>query len=267
MGAVIVCDFGTEVLTGSHLRSFMESDPSYAQKLNAARVEWVTVRGAIGEEKTRCIKLAQTLADVVSAEERRVAPASALRIALQCGGSDAFSGISANPLIGAVAQTLITHGGMAVQAETDELMGAEAYFLRRVADRRVAESFLALLARFRARLEAHGESAEGNPSAGNNYRGLYNIALKSVGAGMKKAPEVRLDGVGEYAELLEGRGRGFFFMDSPGNDLESVAGQVAAGCQVIFFTTGNGAVTNHPFRPDSQGCHDIGTLRIDARPL
>ena len=206
-------------------------------------------RGPIGVEKAGVVKLALGLADAVAAEKRSTVPASDLRIALQCGGSDAFSGISANPLVGSVAEVLVSHGGIGLQAETDELMGAEAYFLRPLRARGVGEAFLALLRRFRDRLHAHGESAEGNPSAGNNYRGLYNIALKSLGAARKKAPGLRLEGVKEYGELLDDAPRGFYFMDSPGNDLESVAGQVASGCTAIFFTTGNGAVTNHPFVP------------------
>src|SRR6185295_12214230 len=84
-------------------------------------------------------------------------------------------------------------------------------------------------------------------SGGNMYRGLYNIALKSIGAARKKDPAVRLDYVIEYGQRMEQPG--FCFMDSPGNDLESVAGQVAAGCNMIFFTTGNGSITNFPFVP------------------
>ena len=175
-------------------------------------------------------------------------PLSELCVALQCGGSDAFSGISANPLIGAVSRELIRNGGSAIQAETDELMGAEKYFLRHCRDERVAKSFLSLIVRFKKRLEAHGASPESNPSGGNIYRGLYNIALKSIGAAQKKASDVRLDHVLEYGERKNDR-RGFIFMDSPGNDLESIAGQVSSGCQMVMFTSGNGAVTNFPFVP------------------
>ncbi|HLV00423.1 MAG TPA: UxaA family hydrolase, partial [Acidobacteriota bacterium] len=90
-------------------------------------------------------------------------------------------------------------------------------------------------------------TAEGNPSGGNRLRGLYNIILKSIGAAQKKHPEIRLDRVIEYGEPM--REAGFYFMDSPGNDLESVAGQVASGSTLIIFTTGNGSITNFPFVP------------------
>jgi altronate dehydratase len=100
---------------------------------------------------------------------------------------------------------------------------------------------------FKERVSWHGHTAEGNPSGGNIYRGLYNIVLKSVGAARKLDREVRLDHVIDYGEPLPGTG--FTFMDSPGNDLESIAGEVAAGCNLIFFTTGNGSITNFPFVP------------------
>jgi len=111
----------------------------------------------------------------------------------------------------------------------------------------VAKKFLETIARFTEWTEWHGHNPEGNPSGGNKYRGLYNIALKSLGAACKKDPEVTLDGVVAYSErITEG---GYYFMDSPGNDLESIAGQVATGCQIIYFITGNGSITNFPFVP------------------
>jgi altronate dehydratase len=130
---------------------------------------------------------------------------------------------------------------------TDELIGAEAYVLQKVASFEVAQKFLATIERFKLRVAWHGSSAEGNPSGGNKLRGLYNIVLKSIGAAMKKHPELRLDAVIDYGEPMSQPG--FTFMDSPGNDLESIAGQVASGCNLIFFMTGNGSITNFPFVP------------------
>jgi altronate dehydratase len=174
-------------------------------------------------------------------------PLAELRIALQCGGSDAFSGVSGNPLAGWVAREVIRHGGSASLAETDELIGAEPYILANTRDLRTAQSFLQKIAVFKERVAWHGHSAEGNPTGGNKFRGLYNIAIKSIGAARKKDPEVRLDYVIDYGERMTGPG--YYFMDSPGNDLESIAGQVASGCNLIFFTTGNGSITNFPFVP------------------
>jgi altronate dehydratase len=178
---------------------------------------------------------------------RQPAPLSDLTIALQCGGSDAFSGVSGNPLAASVAREVIRAGGRANLAETDELIGAEAYMLQNVRDEATARTFLQTIAQFKERLAWHGVTAEGNPSGGNRYRGLYNIALKSIGAAMKRHPEVCLDYVVDYGERMNTPG--FYFMNSPGNDLESIAGQVAGGSNLIIFVTGNGSITNFPFVP------------------
>ena len=178
---------------------------------------------------------------------RSEVPASELKIGLQCGGSDAFSGISSNPLLSCVAKEIVQNGGIANLAETDELIGAESYVLKNVKDLDTARRFLHAIERFKERTRWHGTSAEGNPSGGNKFRGLYNIVLKSIGAANKLHPDVRLDYVIEYGErMLQ---PGFCFMDSPGNDLESVAGQIGAGANMIFFTTGNGSITNFPYVP------------------
>jgi len=178
---------------------------------------------------------------------RTAEPVSELKIALQCGGSDAFSGISGNPLAAWVAKEVIQYGGAANLAETDELIGAETYVLDKVHDPATAKKFLSFVERFKERVGWHGHSAEGNPSGGNKYRGLYNIYLKSLGAATKRHPDVPLDAVIDYAEPMQQPG--YYFMDSPGNDLESVAGQVSSGCNMIFFVTGNGSITNFPFVP------------------
>ena len=142
---------------------------------------------------------------------------------------------------------MIAAGGAAILAETDELIGAERYVLSSVKDRPTAAAFLEQVERFKAWTARHGQSAAGNPSGGNKLRGLYNITLKSIGAAAKKAPDVPLAGVVDYAAPVTEPG--LHFMDSPGNDLESVAGQVASGSNLIFFVTGNGSITNFPFVP------------------
>ena len=172
-----------------------------------------------------------------------------LNIALQCGGSDAFSGVSGNPLASAIAKEIIGYGGRANLAETDELIGAEAYMLQNTRDLTTARAFLDFVAQFKERLAWHGQTAEGNPSGGNKYRGLYNIALKSIGAAMKRHPDVRLDWVVDYGERMSKTPPGLYFMNTPGNDLESIAGQVAGGSNLIIFVTGNGSITNFPFVP------------------
>ncbi|MCJ1901400.1 UxaA family hydrolase [Paracoccus versutus] len=190
---------------------------------------------------------AAALAAELTGTRRRPAPLSGLRLGLQCGGSDAFSGVTANQVLGKAVHSVIRRGGTANLAETDELIGAEQHVLQRVAGQGVFNSFLEMQQRFKDYAAAHGQTAEGNVSGGNLYRGLYNITLKSIGAARKKDPATYIDYTIEYGAPMDRPG--YCFMDSPGNDLESIAGQVAAGANLILFTTGNGSITNFPFVP------------------
>ena len=244
VGAVLVVDHGVGSYSSDDLRGFMQRN-GYA--IDAVPHEFLSVQEDFEAAVVRAVEVVQGFVPQVAACGRTEEPLAGLRIALQCGGSDAFSGVSGNSLAGWVAKEVIRPGGGASLAETDELIGAEPYGLANVRDGAVAAKFLDKVERFKELAGYHGASAEGNPSGGNNYRGLYNIALKSLGAARKKDPEVRLDEVLEYAEPMTGGG--FYFMDSPGNDLESIAGQVASGCNLILFITGNGSITNFPFVP------------------
>lgn len=243
-GAVLVLDHGAGSYANRDLETFMRAE-GYA--LDHVPHAFVTAKGSFDDAVQQSMDAVARLLPKARAAVRSEQPLTGLRLALQCGGSDAFSGVSGNSLAGWVAKELIRNGGGANLAETDELIGAESYVLENVRDRDVAVRFLDKIATFKERAERHGASAEGNPSGGNNYRGLYNIALKSLGAARKKDPQVRLDHVLDYGQPMhEG---GYYFMDSPGNDLESIAGQVASGCNLILFITGNGSITNFPFVP------------------
>ena len=243
VAAVLIVDAGVGILAN------VLND--YAKKHNyplaAVPHKFVSLHGPFAEDLARCAAIVARWLPQANTMHRTPQPLSALKIALQCGGSDAFSGISGNPLAALVSKEIIQAGGSAVLAETDELIGAEPYVLDKVRDAHTAERFLAMVARFQEQAARHGHSAHGNPTGGNKYRGLYNIYLKSLGAAAKRHPALRLEGVLEYGEQMQGPG--YFFMDSPGNDLESIAGQVAAGCNMIFFVTGNGSITNFPFVP------------------
>lgn len=210
-------------------------------------VRFCQVPDASAESVATIVRTAETVAARTARAQRTPAPMSALKIGMQCGGSDAFSGVSANQVLGRAMDILIDHGGAVGLAETDELIGSEVFTLDRVADPSIAESFLEIQQRFKDYAQAHGHTAEGNVSGGNIYRGLYNITLKSLGAARKKDPNTAIDHVIDYAERMDEPG--FYFMDSPGNDLESIAGQVASGANLIIFTTGNGSITNFPFVP------------------
>ena len=243
-GGVLVVDDGEGAYDAGDLRAFMleHGYPSEHVPLRFFQVGRETAA-----ELDRAAAEVQALVLEASAAQRTEEALSNLRIALQCGGSDAFSGISGNALAGWMAKECLRHGGSANLAETDELIGAEPYVLANVRDLQTARRFLGKIETFKARAARHGASAEGNPSGGNILRGLYNITLKSIGAARKKDPEVRLDHVLDYGQPMQGPG--FYFMDSPGNDLESIAGQVACGANLILFITGNGSITNFPFVP------------------
>ena len=244
VGAVLAIDYGREAITNAELRAFM-LDNGYP--LAHLRHTFYSLAPGFEENIEHCrAQLAEWLPQV-NQVQRGPQPLSALRIALQCGGSDAFSGISGNPLAAWVAKEVIRYGGGANLAETDELIGSESYVLDKVERLETARRFLHCVERFKEWVGWHGQTAEGNPSGGNKYRGLYNIALKSLGAAAKRHPDAPLHAVIDYSQpMTDG---GFYFMDSPGNDLESVAGQVASGCNMIFFITGNGSITNFPFVP------------------
>jgi altronate dehydratase len=244
VGAVLIVDDGSEAVGNAALRAFLlEADYPLAEVPH----RFLTLSGDLEQDLRQGDEIVLGWLPEVAALKRQPVSAGRLKIALQCGGSDAFSGISGNPLAAWVAREAIRAGGSANLAETDELVGAERYLLQNVRDEGTARAFAAVVDRFRRWAERHGASVEGNPSGGNRFRGLYNIALKSLGAAMKRHPDVRLDQVIDYAEPMTRPG--FTFMDSPGNDLESIAGQVASGANLILFVTGNGSITNFPFVP------------------
>lgn len=244
VGAVVMLDYGSEAVTHADLRQYLlDNDYPLEHVIHAfysldkrfeVNVEW-------------CKDLLKSWLPRVNASERSKQSLAHLKIALQCGGSDAFSGVSGNPLAAWVAKEVIRYGGSANLAETDELIGAESYVLDKVERLETARAFLSKVERFKEWVGWHGQTAEGNPSGGNKYRGLYNIYLKSLGAAAKRNPDVPLHAVIEYSQRMTSGG--FYFMDSPGNDLESIAGQVASGCNMIYFVTGNGSITNFPFVP------------------
>ena len=244
IGAMLLVDYGTESVTNEMLKTYMDRE-GYA--LDDVVHRFYQLQGSFDADLTNGAEIINGWLEQVNSVPRTDQSLENLKIALQCGGSDAFSGVSGNPLAAYVAKEVIRYGGCANLAETDELIGSEAYVLQNARDLPTARTFLNTIERFKERAAWHGHSTEANPSGGNNFRGLYNIAIKSIGAAMKRHPDVCLDYVIDYSQLMEKSG--YYFMDSPGNDLESIAGQVASGSNMIFFVTGNGSITNFPFVP------------------
>lgn len=262
VGAILLVDYGTESVTNEMLKDYMLRE---GYGLGDVVHHFFQLQGSFDANLTRGTETLKRWLDEVNAVARTPQSLENLKIALQCGGSDAFSGVSGNPLAAYVAKEVIRYGGCANLAETDELIGAEAYVLQNVRDLATARTFLNTIERFKERAAWHGHSTEANPSGGNNFRGLYNIAIKSIGAAMKRHPDVCLDHVINYSQLMEQPG--YYFMDSPGNDLESIAGQVAAGSNMIFFVTGNGSITNFPFVPTIKIVTTTGRYKMLAKDM
>jgi altronate hydrolase len=175
---------------------------------------------------------------LVNRAKRETIPASELMLALQCGGSDGYSGITANPALGAAVDLLVAHGGTAILSETPEIYGAEHLLTRRAATREIGEKLIDIIHWWEAYTKRNDGSMDNNPSPGNKAGGLTTILEKSLGAAAKGGTTT-LRGVYRYAERVDTKG--FVFMDTPGYDPTSATGQVAGGANVLCFTTGRGS--------------------------
>jgi altronate hydrolase len=180
------------------------------------------------------------------AEKRIEAPASVLVLGLNCGGSDSFSGITANPALGCCSDLLAELGGSSVLAETPEIVGAEHLLVKRARNRQVAEKLLEMIRKYRQYLGAFGSGFDHNPSPGNKAGGLTNILEKSLGAVAKGGTSTMIE-VYDYAERIAAPG--FGFMNTPGYDPVSLAGLAAGGATLIAFTTGRGSAIGFPTIP------------------
>ena len=188
----------------------------------------------------------RTLLEQTGSATRVEVPSSALVLGLNCGGSDSFSGITANPALGFCSDLLVREGGTAVLAETTEIFGAEHLLLRRARNEQVGRKLLATVDQYKAYLRQFGGSFNDNPSPGNKKGGLTNILEKSLGA-VSKAGTSTLEDVVDYAERI--RSRGFVFMNTPGYDPVSLTGLAAGGVNIIAFTTGRGSAIGFPSIP------------------
>lgn len=169
-----------------------------------------------------------------------------LILGVKCGGSDAFSGISANPALGFAGDLLVAAGGTVVLGETPEIFGAEQTLTRRAADVDTAKRLIFIIKRFQEYFDRYGATMASNPAPGNRRGGITNIVEKSLGAVTKGGATV-LRGVVDFAEQVAGKG--LIIMDTPGYDPVSVTGMAAGGCNVIAFTTGRGSVSGFPTVP------------------
>jgi altronate hydrolase len=212
-----------------------------AEQRLAGRVRSMDVQAMGGTRRT--VEAAVAFVRDVLAEandvRRETVPASELVVGLQCGGSDGYSGVTANPALGVASDLVVKNGGTVILSETPETYGAEHLLTRRAVSREVGEKLVALMEWWNAYFEREGAEMNDNRSPGNKAGGLTTIVEKSLGA-MAKAGSTNLVDVVRYAEPVTGPG--FVFMDTPGYDPVSATGQVAGGANLICFTTGRGSV-------------------------
>ncbi len=184
------------------------------------------------------IELVKAMLPQANTVRREPCSAEHIRIGLQCGGSDGYSGISANPALGAAVDLLVAHGGTAILSETPEIYGAEHLLTRRAVRPEIAEKLIARIKWWEHYTQINEGEMNNNPSPGNKAGGLTTILEKSLGA-VAKGGTTNLQGVYEYAEKVDAQG--FVYMDTPGYDPVSATGQVAGGANMICFTTGRGS--------------------------
>lgn len=194
-------------------------------------------------------RIREMLPEANRAERRRV-PANRLVIGLECGGSDAYSGITANPAMGAAVDLVVRHGGTAILSETPEIYGAEHLLTRRAQSREVGEKLMTIIRWWEDYTERNGGEMNNNPSPGNKDGGLTTILEKSLGA-VAKGGTTNLVEVFRYAEPASSKG--LVFMDTPGYDAASVTGMVAGGANIVCFTTGRGSVF---------GCKPLPSIKL-----
>jgi altronate hydrolase len=205
------------------------------------RLQTMTIQETGGTAKTvqRGVAQIRELLPDANRISRRTVPASHITVGLQCGGSDGYSGITANPALGVASDLLVRNGGTVILSETPETFGAEHLLTRRAVNRQVGEKLLGLIRWWEGYTGRNGGAMEKNPSPGNLAGGISTIVEKSLGAAAKAGSTNLVDVFG-YAYPITAKG--FVFMDSPGFDPVSATGQVAGGANMVCFTTGRGSV-------------------------
>jgi altronate hydrolase len=200
----------------------------------------LTIQEVGGTRKTveAGVKAVLEMLPIANAATRSEAPASELMLALQCGGSDGYSGITANPALGMAVDLLVAEGGTAILSETPEIYGAEHLLMRRAEQAAIGEKLAGRIRWWEEYTARHNMEMNNNPSPGNKAGGLTTILEKSLGAAAKGG-STNLTGVFDYAEAVDARG--LVFMDTPGYDPVSATGQVAGGANILCFTTGRGS--------------------------
>lgn len=236
-GGILLVGLGCEVLQIPDLvgRGRMRADNNFRH---------MTIQQVGGTRRTveRGVEALREMAEIANAYVREPIPVSELVIGMQCGGSDGYSGITANPALGVASDILVQHGGTTILSETSEIYGAEHLLTRRAVTPEVGQKLIDRIRWWEDYTARNKGEMNNNPSPGNKRGGLTTILEKSLGA-VAKGGSAPLQDVYLFAEPI--RARGFVFMDSPGYDPCSVTGQIASGANLIVFTTGRGSVSGY----------------------
>ncbi len=239
-----VLSLGCQHAQASILKSeIAKRDPNFDKPLYIFEQQ---VEGTEQELMQKAIKSTFAGMAIANQQKRQAAPLNKLCIGLECGGSDGFSGISANPALGYLSDMLVALGGSVILAEFPELCGVEQELSDRCIDESTAEKFMHLMKVYNAKAEADGSGFYMNPSPGNIRDGLITDAIKSAGAA-KKGGTSPVVAVVDYPELANGPGLNL--LCTPGNDVESTTAEVGAGANIVLFTTGLGTPTGNPIAP------------------
>jgi altronate hydrolase len=239
VGAVLLVGLGCEINSVGRFQ-----DPA----LKTRRCKTLEIQRVGGTLKTITagVRTLRELIDESSGCERTEQPVSNLLLGLNCGGSDAFSGVSANPALGYASDLVVSGGGTAVLAETPEIYGAEYLLTRRAVDVPTGERLLFIIRRYQEYVARFGATLDSNPAPGNHHGGITNIVEKSLGAVMKGGTTM-LAAVVDYAQQVAAKG--LVVMDTPGYDPVSITGIASGGCNLIAFTTGRGSAIGFPIVP------------------
>ena len=229
-GAVLVLRLGCE---NNQPEDFMEMLGNYDKD----RIKLLVTQRIEGDEVEAGMKILHDLYDIASKDKREEVSVSQLRVGLKCGGSDGFSGITANPLVGEFSDWLVAQGGTSVLTEVPEMFGAETILMNRCRTPELFEQTVSMINNFKNYFLSHGEPVGENPSPGNKAGGISTLEDKALGCTQKcgKAP---VSGVMEYGDRLENKGLNL--LSAPGNDLVAATALASCGCHIVLFTTGRG---------------------------
>jgi len=234
-GGVLVVGLGCENNTMQAFRELIGP-------VDERRVKFLIAQ-EVEDEQAVCLGLLRQLRDVAGADQREPISVSKLQIGLKCGGSDAFSGLTANPLVGAVSDRLIARGGSAVLTEIPEAFGAETILFNRCVNEEVFNRAVEVVNGFKNYFISHGEPVGENPSPGNKDGGITTLEDKSLGC-VQKGGRAPLNDVLRYGERIHSKG--LILLEGPGNDIVAVTALAAAGCHMVLFTTGRGTPLGGP---------------------